>query len=150
LGCAVLDPLVVANHQNNLWQLLFSSPPSSPINIAASGSGQAFLTNFQGAISSGNSFLIEDEYYYSRRVSGLPAATDDFVSYSTPASWPAPPGYYARAVPSLHIPMGIIEPSSLKHDFPSDPSPGEIGHPLGLDVISQYLTTPSMSTTYRS
>jgi phosphatidylserine/phosphatidylglycerophosphate/cardiolipin synthase-like enzyme len=154
LACAVLDPEVVAAHQNNLWQLLFSSAPSSPISISASGSGQTFLASFQQAVSAavlaGDSFLVEDEYYYSRRVLGKPQNTSAFEAYTTPPGWTAPPGYHARTVPTMIIPLQAIEPSSLKQDFPSDPSAGEVGHPLALDVISQYLTTPPQSTTYRS
>jgi phosphatidylserine/phosphatidylglycerophosphate/cardiolipin synthase-like enzyme len=147
IACAVLDPTVVASHQNNLWQLLFSSAPSSPINIGSSGTGAAFLTSFRTAASSPGSFLVEDEYYYSRWKYNVPDSTEDFGTYSTPSGWKAPAGYSARAIPSFDVPGRIIEPSSLKKKFPSDPR--DISHPLGLDVISNYLTTPPKSTTYR-
>jgi phosphatidylserine/phosphatidylglycerophosphate/cardiolipin synthase-like enzyme len=147
LACAVLDSAVVHDHQLNLWTLLF--PNADPIesqlghtlDLSASGSGQEFFSKFMTAASTSGSFLFEDEYYYSI-YTGSFNYTGDFTNYQPSSTWTntiSPNGYQGRPVPMRTCPKKIIEPSSLKHHFPSDQNLS--GHPLALDVISGMLTT---------
>jgi phosphatidylserine/phosphatidylglycerophosphate/cardiolipin synthase-like enzyme len=67
IACAVLDPAVVADHQQRLWRLLFPDPstPWPGIDLNQPGSGKQFLSQFVAAARNVNSFLILDPWQSS-------------------------------------------------------------------------------------
>jgi phosphatidylserine/phosphatidylglycerophosphate/cardiolipin synthase-like enzyme len=67
LACAVLDPAVVARHQQNLWHLLFGNVAGAPgawpaLDLNSQGNGVQFFQKFQAAAASGDAFVVPDPW----------------------------------------------------------------------------------------
>jgi hypothetical protein len=130
LACAVLDPAVVKQHQQNLWHLLFAKVPESAgkwpdLDLNSPNNGLAFFRDFQKAASNANACLIGDPWLdeiYSIDPEGLPAGiggVDPVVLPNGLDRRSVIPGPLAGPVFEAKYAIGL-DPSSLARSVEQD------------------------------